>query len=78
MTTPYASATKASATDESNVIPCERFYVQQDYRYGAYLADHGIGMKEMMEDFPKTCLREDVMRGYRDAWRQRGYVPPPW
>jgi hypothetical protein len=48
-----------------------------NYLYGVDLANRGIGLSELLEDMPKTSQNADVMRGYRDTWRKRGYAQPP-
>jgi hypothetical protein len=48
-----------------------------DYRYGVLLADHGIGLSELSQDWPEVFQCPHVMRGYRDEWRRKGYAQPP-
>jgi hypothetical protein len=60
-----------SAQERENMI-----YLS-DYRYGQLLADRGIGITELSKDWPEVLESEYAMRGYRDAWRRKGYVTPP-
>ena len=48
-----------------------------NYQWGVELASHGIGLAELIEDFPKSARNKDVMRGYRDTWKKKGYAQPP-
>jgi hypothetical protein len=47
------------------------------YRYGAWLASHSIGLRELRRDWPEAFENEDALRGYREAWRRKGYATPP-
>lgn len=38
---------------------------EAEYRYGAMLASHGIGIDELAEDWPEVLLCMEAMRGYR-------------
>lgn len=60
--------------DATTVIDFGPFRARkQDYQYGEYLAGHGIGLEELSKDWPEVLECEDVMRGYREAWKCKGY-----
>jgi hypothetical protein len=52
------------------------FYLE-DYRFGAMLAEQGIGLWELSRNWRNAFKNEHVMRGYRETWKRWGYAAPP-
>jgi hypothetical protein len=51
---------------------------KDDYQYGELLANHGIGIDELAEDWPEVLESEFAMRGYRACHKRQGTDESWW
>jgi hypothetical protein len=47
-------------------------WAAHSYKYGVMLGSNGIGLEELMEDWPEVLENDDIMRGWRDAMATPG------
>ncbi|HWX89268.1 MAG TPA: hypothetical protein VNY75_03110 [Rhizomicrobium sp.] len=54
--------------DEAGLDCANPMWASHHYEYGKLLGSHGIGVVELMEDWPEALHNADIMRGWQDGF----------